>query len=156
MTGFAAHEFALSMNVKDVADANEYTAKILVIAHLLIVFGGLYILQFLFSNSQSVKTSSNPKANITAYRVAIVVCFSLVVVEYFRVLEIPPFDMITGVIFSTVSFVAFMYLFYFLFYLNFGGRFIKILAIVGLVMARGGLVGVSQMLVFGLAKCLAV
>ena len=57
-SGFIAHEAATlisSGNISDVSDSSENTAKILVIAHLLIVFSGLVILQTFFQNSKPEK-----------------------------------------------------------------------------------------------------
>ena len=126
----------------EISNASEYIAKTLVIYHLLIVFGGLYILQSLFKNSKSTNINS-PKASINAYRFTLVICLFLTVVEYLRGLGIPPFSMMGGIVVSIITFLAFMYLFYFLFYLNFGGWFIKILAIIGCLIAQGALLSAS-------------
>ena len=148
-SGFIAHEAATlisSGNISDVSDSSENTAKILVIAHLLIVFSGLVILQTFFQNSKPEKGQKRkPKESMTAYRFVVVLCVFFTAVEFFRVAGIPPFSSIEGIIFAMVSFFAYMYLFYFVFYLNYGGWPTKILAILGCLIIRGSLLSFSMM-----------
>ena len=133
--GLITHELAIYYDHERISDASEHIAQMLVISHLLIVFGGLYFLQFLFKNSESTN-KSHPEASITKYRFIIALCFFLTVFEILRVLNIPLFST-TGIVIYIVRFFAYMYLFYFLFYLNFGGWFIKILAIIGCLISQG-------------------
>ena len=144
LVGFVSHDIAQSWVQANISDANEILAKILVISHLLIVFFVWYVLQRLFKSSKSSNTSPNLKPSLTAYYSALGLCILLTLVEYLRVLSIPPFDLVTGIVISTLRFLAYMYLFYFVFYLNIGGWFIKILSVIGCLMSQGALMSISQ------------
>ena len=141
--GFLDHAVIFTGLLDNVSDRSDAIAKTLVLVHLLIVFGSLFVLQILFKSPELVRTP-NPKGNVTRYRFSFVICVFLTFVEFLRVSGVPPFSMMGGIIVSLVRFLAFMYLFYFLFYLDFGGWTIKILAIIGCLMGQGALVGITQ------------
>ena len=153
-SGFISHEtgilimqnFSDSFNRYQVSESAENTAKMLVILHLLIVFSGFVILQMFFKNPKTEKDQKKKsKESVTAYRSVVVLCIFFTAVEFFRVAGIPPFSFIEGIIFAIVSFFAYMYLFYFVFYLDYGGWPTKILAILGCLIIRGTLLSWSQM-----------
>jgi len=154
-SGFISHEtgilimqnFSNSFNRYQVSEGAENTAKMLVILHLLIVFSGFVILQFFFKNPKAEEDrKKKPKESITTYRSVVVLCIFFTAVEFFRVAGIPPFSVLgDGITFAIVSFFTYMYLFYFVFYLNYGGWVTKILAILGCLIIRGSLLSWSQM-----------
>ena len=144
LTGFISHSLAPSSIQENISDASEILAKILVVSHLLIVFFVWYVLQRLFNSSKPSNTTSDKKPSLTAYYTILLLCILLTLIEYFRILGIPPFDMITGIVIGIIRFLAYMYLFYFVFYLNIGGWFIKILSVIGCLMSQGALITISQ------------
>ena len=127
--GFVEHQISFNVLTSNLSNASKHTAMILVISHLIIVFSGFYFLQTLFKNKRTTNKVPS-ETGVNQYRVAWLVCLLLVGTKYIF------WEATSNLLFGILTFFAYMYLFYFLFYHNFGGWLGKAIAIFAVVLTQ--------------------
>jgi hypothetical protein len=144
VVGFIAHETGLGINiegqwVEDLNKEKEVVAKLLVALHLIIVLVSVYCLKYFFPDKNSSKQLKQTYSNLQ-FKFSIYACLFFLLMMFGRVTNIFPWN---NLLTNLAGFFSFMYLFYFLFYLNYGHWTLKLAAVIGCVIIRGALLGPS-------------
>lgn len=139
IAGFIAHESGIGVwiggNWVDiVTDESEILAKRLVIFHLIVVLVSMHCLKYFFPDKKSSNKELKQTYSNAQFKFSIFLCIFFV---FLRLLDVH------NLLVSLAGFFSFMYLFYFLFYLNYGHWILKLAAVIGCLIIRGALLGPS-------------
>jgi hypothetical protein len=145
VAGFIAHQSGIGVwiggNWVDiVTDESEIIAKRLVVFHLIVVLVSVHCLKYFFPDKKSSNKELKQTYSNSQFKFSIYLCIFFVFLMLLRVTNILT---INNLLVSLAGYFSFMYLFYFLFYLNYGHWILKLAAVIGFLIISGALLGPS-------------
>jgi len=144
LAGFIGHQSGIGVwiegkQVDTVTDESEIIAKSLVVFHLIVVLVSVHCLKYFFPNKKSSNKELKQTYSNSQFKFSIYFCIFFVFLNFLIATNILPPNLLV----TLAGYFSFMYLFYFLFYLNYGHWILKLAAAIGFLIISGVLISPS-------------